>query len=104
MANSDYLIFIGYSFPDADLHLKYIIKKAFQFQKKSRKIIVIEKEFKDGPDLKLLDTYIRYERIFKEFYFIPIGFEKFVESPFKYIKNPNRYIVKPVELDYEHPV
>jgi len=99
VVNSDCLIFIGYSFPDADLHLKYIIKKAFQFLQKSRKVIVIEKELKGGPDLKLLDTYLRYERIFKEFYFIPIGFEKFVESPFEYLKRPERYTVKPEKLD-----
>lgn len=99
VVNSDYLIFIGYSFPDADLHLKYIIKKAFQFRPKSRKVIVIEKESKDGHDSKLLDTYLRYERIFKEIYFIPIGFEKFVKSPFKYLKRPERYIIKTEELD-----
>jgi hypothetical protein len=60
---------------------------------------VIEKELKDIPDLKLLDTYLRYERIFKEFYFIPIGFEKFVESPFNYLKSPEKYIIKPEKLD-----
>lgn len=40
------LIFIGYSFPDADLHLKYIFKKA-QLIGKFQKIILINKEGKD---------------------------------------------------------
>lgn len=103
VVNSDYLVFVGYSFPDADLHLKYIIKKAFQFLSKSREIIVIEKEFNsnriDSPDLKLLEVYQRYERIFKNFYFIPIGFEKFSKSPFEYLKSPSAHSVEPENLD-----
>ncbi len=104
VVNSDYLVFVGYSFPDADLHLKYIIKKAFQFLSKSREIIVIEKEFDsnriDSPDLKLLEVYQRFERIFKNFYFIPIGFEKFSKSPFEYLKSPSAHSVKPENLDF----
>lgn len=103
IVNSDYLVFIGYSFPDADLHLKYIIKKAFQFLSKSREIIVIEKEFDpnlvDYPNLKLRDVYQRYERIFKNFYFIPVGFEKFSKAPFDYIKSPSYHSIDPEKLD-----
>lgn len=104
IANSDYLVFLGYSFPDADLHLKYIIKKAFQLSPKSREIIVIEKELKlnhyDAPDLKLLDVYLRYERIFKTLHFLPIGFEKFAKSPFEYLEDPGTHNVKPDKLDF----
>jgi len=103
VVNSDYLVFVGYSFPDADLHLKYIIKKAFQFLAKSREIIVIEKEFnsskKDSPDINLLEVYRRYERIFKNFYFIPIGFENFSKSPFEYLNSPSAHCVEPENLD-----
>ena len=103
VVNSDYLIFVGYSFPDADLHLKYIIKKALQFLSKTREIIVIEKEFNsnriDSPDLKLLEVYQRYERIFKNFYFIPVGFERFSKSPFKYLNSPSDYSIEPEKLD-----
>ena len=106
VANSDYLVFLGYSFPDADLHLKYIIKKALQFKPKSREIIVIEKEFNSELsnvfDSKLLEVYLRYERILKNFNFIPIGFENFSISPFKYLKSPIKYNVKPEKLDISY--
>ena len=42
------LVFIGYSFPEADLHLKYLFKRAQLFGE-FKKIILINKD--DGDDL-----------------------------------------------------
>ena len=42
------LIFIGYSFPEADLHLKYVFKKAQLFEG-FKKIILIDKFDEDKP-------------------------------------------------------
>jgi hypothetical protein len=63
--------FIGYSMPEADIHIQYLLKKSLFRQDGNRPhIIVVNPDVKNG-------TTERYQRLFGEVEYLPIGFEEF---------------------------
>ena len=76
------VIFIGYSMPDADVHIKYLMKKALYTEKtKKPEIIVVDRARKTEAS----EEYTRYKRLFGKITYLPIGFKKFAEDVSSYI-------------------
>lgn len=67
--------FIGYSMPEADIHIQYLLKKSlFRQEGDKTKIIII------NPENKNCDVHTRYKRLFGEVDYYPIGFERFAAN------------------------
>lgn len=76
------VVFVGYSLPESDVHIKYLMKKSlFRNRGPHPEIIVIDR---DGKDEKS-DEFLRYKRLFGKINYLPIGFEKFAENVNKFI-------------------
>lgn len=59
------LFFCGYSFPDADMHIKYLIKRAERFIGKTPEIVVINNYKEKNPMEKKIEEK-RFKRFFME--------------------------------------
>lgn len=59
------LFFCGYSFPDTDMHVKYLIKRAERFKGKTPEIFVINNHKEKKPVEKKLEEK-RFKRFFME--------------------------------------
>lgn len=71
------VIFIGYSMPESDVHIKYLLKKSlFRENSKNPEIIVIDQKGKNENSL----VFKRYKRLFGKINYQPIGFENFTEK------------------------
>ncbi|OEC85708.1 hypothetical protein A9507_13110 [Methanobacterium sp. A39] len=62
LKNAKRIYFCGYSFPDADIHIKYLLKKAELNGNSNPEIYVINGE---SRKIKSKETQSRYERFFK---------------------------------------
>jgi len=72
--------FIGYSMPESDIHIQYLLKKSlFRQDGNSPRIIIINPETKNG------DLHNRYRRLFGEVEYYPIGFEHFAHNLTNYL-------------------
>ena len=88
LRKSDILIFCGYSFPDADIHLKYMIKRV-QTSKKDNPLKIMVFNNYEG---KKLDSLKKEEERYKRFLgqdiiFTMHSFQDFCQNPLEYIKN-----------------
>ncbi|MTI70832.1 MAG: hypothetical protein FH751_11340 [Firmicutes bacterium] len=79
----NHLIFCGYSFPDADIHIKYLLKRIQINSDHPIKITVIN--YYDGKsDTSCKEEEIRYKRFFgQKIYYEKMSFESFVKEPEK---------------------
>lgn len=76
------VIFIGYSMPESDIHIKYLMKKSLYRNKQPfTEIVVIDREGKDQNS----EEYLRYKRLFGQIQYHPVGFENFSENVKNYI-------------------
>jgi len=86
MLRSAKRIFIcGYSFPDADLHIKYLLKRAEQFREDTPKIYVINNH-PNKTDQQKEEERQRISRFFKnkeKVHYKDLSFEKFAEEGVK---------------------
>jgi len=81
LKQAENIYFCGYSFPDADIYIKYLFKRAEVNGKSDLNIYVVNRTITD--ELKQ-----RYERFFKnEISFSAQTFEDFCENGFKYENN-----------------
>ena len=87
LRDSDILIFCGYSFPEADMHIKYMLKRVQTSRKKiPLKIMVFNNHIgKQIESLKKEES--RYKRFLGEdVIFTDKSFQDFASDPMKYIK------------------
>lgn len=86
LRKADVLIFCGYSFPEADIHIKYMLKRVQTSRNnKPLKIIVF-----NNHENKLISTLEKEEKRYKRFLgndiiFTKDSFQDFAMNPFKYI-------------------
>jgi hypothetical protein len=67
------LFFVGYSLPESDFHIRYLLKKSlFRSNTSPRVVVITSPRNKEGSDL-----YLRYKRFFGQIEYHNIGFEKF---------------------------
>lgn len=87
LMEAEHIIFCGYSLPNADMHIKYLLKRA-EINRKDNlplKVSVINapKDMKANPKENL-----RFNRFFKTKdinFYSDVSFEDFAESPFKFL-------------------
>lgn len=80
-----HLIFCGYSFPSADIHIKYLIKRIQTNRSDELKIIVINNHPGKTPD-KIAEERERYTRFLGVgIYFTNSSFEDFCNQPENFI-------------------
>ncbi len=84
LRKAHHLIFCGYSFPDADIHIKYLIKRAQSYRKHDLIITVINNhDEKKGKAKK--DEKNRFERFLgKKVSYRDVCFEEFARNPLEY--------------------
>lgn len=85
LRSADKIFVCGYSFPDADMHIKYLLKRAERFRGNTPEIYVINNHCgkRDKTEQRKDDEKKRYLRFFrdkKKVYYTDISFEKFSEE------------------------
>lgn len=86
LRESDLLIFCGYSFPDADIHIKYMLKRVQTSRKKSPLKIMVFNNHKEKSLAVLKKEECRYKRFLGEnVIFTKASFQDFATDPEKYI-------------------
>jgi NAD-dependent SIR2 family protein deacetylase len=86
----DHIIFCGYSFPDADIHLKYILKRREVLGVPAKRQPLKVSVFNNYPgktEKQKNEEAVRYKRFFVApvNYCKNIGFEEFADRPEKFI-------------------
>ena len=84
--DSDVIVFCGYSFPEADMHIKYLLKRVQTSRKKDNlKVIVVNNHSKKRRSIREKEKN-RYKRFLgKDVIYTTYSFEEFAENPKKII-------------------
>lgn len=89
LRKADHIIFCGYSFPDADVHIKYLIKRAEINRSNHNHLKVTVLNHFSGKDYNISkDEYKRYFRFLSKktkLRFLNIGFARFATDPLEII-------------------
>ena len=86
LRNSDVLIFCGYSFSEADIHIKYMIKRVQTSRKKAPLKIIVLNNHEKKQESSLEKEKDRYKRFLGEnVIFTNNSFQDFSNNPMKYI-------------------
>ena len=87
--DANHIIFCGYSFPDADIHIKYLVKRA-QTNRENHaplKVTVINHDAKKTPE-QALDEERRYKRFLgNDVDYTDLSFERFAANPLPIIRH-----------------
>ena len=87
LRESNILIFCGYSFPEADIHIKYIIKRVQTSRKKPPLKIMVFNNHEGKKDFSLRREEARYKRFLgDDIVFTDKSFQDFAKEPGTYIK------------------
>jgi NAD-dependent SIR2 family protein deacetylase len=82
----DHVIICGYSFPDADFHIKYLLKRAQVNRKNSLKFTVIN-NYEGKPKSNIEDEKYRFTRFLgPNINYTDLSFQDFTEDPLQIIK------------------
>jgi NAD-dependent SIR2 family protein deacetylase len=77
------LVFCGYSFPDADIHVRYMLKRVERFQQKTPKVFVVNNHPRKSSEEANWEAS-RYRRFFVDksvVHYTDISFEDFAADP-----------------------
>lgn len=86
-----HIVFCGYSFPDADIHIKYLLKRAQTNRSGPLNVTVINHYPGKDPDLAQQEKY-RYERFLGTAVdYTQKSFEEFSDNPFAVIRHAGKY-------------
>ncbi|MCL2861789.1 MAG: hypothetical protein FWE22_05205 [Firmicutes bacterium] len=77
LRQANHIIFCGYSFPDADVHIKSLLLDALYSNKKSLKFTIINGKNNKWKD----DEQKRFERIFGKVNYTDLDFQDFAKNP-----------------------
>jgi hypothetical protein len=78
------IIFCGYSFPDADVHVRYLLKRAEINRDGDGPVVFIVNEHEEKPDQQRSDEKARYTRFFRDkdkTHYTSLSFQDFAENP-----------------------
>jgi NAD-dependent SIR2 family protein deacetylase len=82
LLDTEHLIFCGYSFPDADMHIKYLIKRIQKNRRKAPIKISIVNNHPGKSDLLKEQEKNRYKRFLSQtINYTDISFEQFANNP-----------------------
>jgi hypothetical protein len=80
------VFFIGYSLPESDFHVRYLLKKAlYRSQNHPRLVVITSSRNPESSDL-----HKRYKRFFGEIEYHLIGFEEFSNNARNYLREPSQ--------------
>lgn len=85
---ADNIVFCGYSFPDADIYIKYLLKRGEVLSKKNLNIYIVN-NFEGKPqDLckEELNKYLRFFKYKDNVKYTSMSFQDFVSDPFQLIE------------------
>lgn len=86
LRESDAIVFCGYSFPEADIHIKYLLKRIQTSRKKDNLKIIVVNNHKQKRESTKEKEKIRYERFLgKDVIYTEYSFEDFAKDPKKII-------------------
>lgn len=86
LRKADHIVFCGYSFPDADIHIKYLLKRA-QTNRKTRLTFTVINHFPGKPETTCSEEEYRYKRFLGlDVNYTRISFEDFANDPFAILK------------------
>lgn len=86
LRESDLLIFCGYSFADADIHIKYMIKRVQTSRKKPPLKIMVFNKYEGKKKSSLKKEEERYKRFLgKDVIFTNNSFQDFCENPMYFV-------------------
>jgi hypothetical protein len=81
-----HIIFCGYSFPDADIHIKYVLKRAQTNRELPLAVTVVNNHPDKDPEIAQQEEK-RYKRFLGEAVnYTPLSFRDFVEDPLAVIR------------------
>ena len=87
LRESDLLIFCGYSFSDADIHIKYMIKRVQTSRKKAPLKFMVFNSYEGKREDSKKKEEERYKRFLGEgVIFTDNSFEEFASDPVRFIK------------------
>lgn len=92
LRNAKRIFICGYSFPDADLHIKYLLKRAEQFRGETPEVYIINNH-PDKTEQMKEDEKQRYIRFFKDkekVHYTDLSFEQFAQNGIKETKRTNK--------------
>jgi len=82
----NHVVFCGYSFPDADIHIKYLLKRA-QTNRKTKLNFTIINDYKGKKQANRDDEQYRFKRFLgPDVKYLPMSFEQFAEDPLTVLK------------------
>jgi len=86
LLKSDHIIFCGYSFPDADMHIKYLVKRIQKNRRNSNlKVSVVNNHSRKKESIKDEEKY-RFQRFLgHNVNYTDMSFEEFANNPEKLI-------------------
>lgn len=77
------LVFCGYSFPDADVHIRYLLKRVEVYRQETPEVFIINEH--EGKDVKAREMekerYLRFFRDKSRVHYTQLSFEKFCDNP-----------------------
>ena len=82
---SDLVVFCGYSFPDADMHIKYLIKRAQTNRSTPLRFMVVN-QYPEKTQGETDDEKMRYERFLGKVEYSKYSFEEFAQTPVEIMK------------------
>ncbi len=86
LRNVDHIIFCGYSFPDADIHIKYLIKR-IQTNRVRRNLKISVFNYHKGKKTAIInEEKERYSRFLGPIKYQKKSFEEFANNPTKYFR------------------
>ena len=88
----NHFIFCGYSFPDADMHVKYLIKR-IQNQRRGKMYFTIINNHKNKKKLEKNNEESRFKRFLgNSVFYKNNSFEAFCKNPIKFYNLPKKFI------------
>ncbi|RDY25882.1 hypothetical protein CHL78_015950 [Romboutsia weinsteinii] len=86
LREADALIFCGYSFPDADIHIKYMIKRVQTSRKKAPLKVMVFNNYQNKPETSQKKEESRYKRFLgSDVIFTNNSFQDFSKDPISFI-------------------
>lgn len=87
LRNADILVFCGYSFPDSDIHIKYMLKRVQGSRKKPPLKIMVFNNHEGKKDYSMRKEAKRYKRFLGEDVIYTEGsFQDFSRNPLRYLQ------------------
>jgi hypothetical protein len=79
----DRLVFCGYSFPDADVHIRYLLKRIEVNRQQTPDVYIVNEHQGKNENSRRMEQerYMRFFRDKSKIHWTPLSFEEFCERP-----------------------